>query len=252
MTEAQKNFFKKDEIWTFINIQEFGKKVVGGVELTEFRAVMKWNDSEETMNREYFLTEDGKQTDLMEEEKSLIDFLTADGAYQIGAEDMTAKFFFNLLGLKKDDQVTIISNSGWDYVDASRKVPEKGLIIFAQIDDFSLAVFRDGKPLGSMYTSTRGALYQSGAFIVEGMKFYYAHNLAGIFGRSSNIDMWEEASSKMLSGSIAYEFLTGNKGDYIPLTKEELDEYFRSGQALENIKKMKEAELLAGSNNTEN
>ena len=165
--------------------------------------------------------------------KTLKDFLSADGNYLEGLDetDLVYVLTVNMLKIPLDSIIT--SNEGcYEGISPeSRKVVGKGYEFFLNIDDFSLAIYQDGWPLAGMYMSTRGALYQAGAYIQqkEGEHhFYYAHNLAGINGRSNNIGVWEEVCSKHLDAGIAFEFLTGEQSEYeSPFKGQNLTEVFK-------------------------
>jgi hypothetical protein len=99
-------------------------------------------------------------------------------------------------GLKNED---VLAYSVVEHQGVSIKL-EKGWHLVVEPDDYTCALFRDGEPVAGFYVSTRGALYQAGAWIEADKSAYHANNL------TEPMDEWVKIKES-IDSDIAHDFL---------------------------------------------
>lgn len=128
--------------------------------------------------------------------------------------------FLGMCGVLPTEELTLHIGIGFDEVGPkARSVETKGLSMWSDVDDWSDALFRDGKPIGSLYISTRGHMYQAG-MVVSGMDgtkdlpafpdlFFFASNvdIPGI--PTDGYDTWTSTERSAVVVQVAYDWLMG-------------------------------------------
>lgn len=140
---------------------------------------------------------------------------------EIWDEDFFCEFL-RMCGLQRHTVVKLYNefdNENWfnKWTYDKSKIPKKGWVVVEYIDDWSCAIYFEGKPVGGFYCSTRGSLQQAEAW-VNG-KEYYLHNMPECNGRSMNVDTWEPGKADIARNFV----LRSYKRDHVhvPLTKEQ-------------------------------
>lgn len=148
------------------------------------------------------------------EKQSVKEF--ASGGLDHDDEDPVSALLLELMkkaGMAEDEQLQVFVQ-GWRDEDVIVRTVPRGLAVFANFDDFSVAFYRDCQPIAAMYCSTRGSLYQAGGYLHPSGQGLYAHNLGGIGGRGEEVDVWEESDT--MDADIAKDYLL----DYDAVTEE--------------------------------
>lgn len=135
----------------------------------------------------------------------LSDFFSRDTEY----EEVTD--FFAKVGLENTSYVCHITGTrgeedkykhGIEIEPGKRQLSGDEWEIFTDTDDYSIAVYYEGKPKGGFYVSTRGSLYQAGCYIVDEQQHYWSNNLNRKGG-------WEKGQD--IDSEIAHDWLYGEK-----------------------------------------
>lgn len=138
-------------------------------------------------------------------------------------DDVLIVQLLEMVGAKQTDKiVTFYGDARWDNPNYSlnpdkRRVPKHGWSVF--MDDETMAFYKDGRPVCGMYSTSRLNYFQYGAYILDGNRYLYAHNMPGIAGRSSKVDTWEDCDKQNIDAQIARDWLVGDDDSPVVIRK---------------------------------